>query len=168
MRMEGGPHSTGSPHGCCFNAGREEGQWPSCGEPPLVVWKNSRASQVVQKLRNPEPLNTPNWLRARCSTGASGGESDMGRHGAGSPGVISVPLVHRSPGSTQLFLISSSHGGLGIPEGFWEHRQGKGNDRGLVKPVRKREDKTVTTWAGEVAFPVGEPRLAIHCQTGGI
>lgn len=56
------------------------------------------------------------------------GESDVGGHGAVGPGVIPVPLVQGPLGLTQLFsLISSSHSAQGIPEGFWEHTQGKGN-----------------------------------------
>lgn len=118
-----------------------------------VRWSRSRRIQ--------SPCLNP-WAEGSPPTGARSGENGEGGHGVVSPGVILVPLVQRSPGLTQLFsFIASSHSVSGIPEGFWEHTQGKGNRGGLEKPVRERERKTVTKRGGEVAFPIGEPKC---CQ----
>lgn len=85
-------------------------------------------------------------------------------------GVIPVLRAHGSPGLTQPFsFISSSRGALGIREGFWEHRQGRGNygKAGEACGEKRREDSEYTVGA-EVAFPIGEPRVAIHGQAGGV
>lgn len=79
--------------------------------------------QVVQKPKDPEPLTKPVGSLPRWGRG----EIDVGGCGAVSPGAIPVPLVQGPLGLTQLFsLISPSHSALGIPKGFWEHRQGRG------------------------------------------
>lgn len=103
------------------------GQWHRCGATKAVLTgeeqPDSQEQQVVQKPKDPEPLTKPVGSLPRWGRG----EIDVGGCGAVSPGAIPVPLVQGPLGLTQLFsLISPSHSALGIPKGFWEHRQGRG------------------------------------------
>lgn len=102
---------------------REPPRQFSCGKSSRTPRSWDSEQQIVQKAKDPEPLTKPVGSPPRWGRG----ESDVSGRGAVGPGAIPVPLVQGPLGLSQLFsLISPSHSALGIPEGFWEHRQGGG------------------------------------------